>query len=73
MLPAANLVQNGSGHSQLRGQIGCIPNNSGVVQSVALQTLDLAILVRVQAPEPSPVDGLRNNSLTMHKQAQRLL
>ncbi len=25
---------------------------SGVVQLVALQTLDLAILVRVQAPEP---------------------
>ena len=28
-------------------------NHSGVVQLVALQTLDLAILVRVQAPEPS--------------------
>ncbi len=27
-------------------------SRSGVVQSVALQTLDLAILVRVQAPEP---------------------
>jgi hypothetical protein len=27
-------------------------NYSGVVQLVALQTLDLAILVRVQAPEP---------------------
>jgi hypothetical protein len=27
---------------------------SGVVQLAALQTLDLAILVRVQAPEPNP-------------------
>ena len=32
-------------------------NGSGVVQSAALQTLDLAILVRVQAPEPSPPTG----------------
>ena len=32
-------------------------SGSGVVQSVALQTLDLAILVRVQAPEPSPSNG----------------
>src|SRR5215469_11888234 len=35
-------------------------DKSGVVQLVALQTLDLAILVRVQAPEP-PSSSLFHN------------
>ena len=30
------------------------PDHSGVVQLAAHETLDLGILVRVQAPEPNP-------------------
>ena len=34
------------------------PNDWEVVQSVGLQTLDLAILVRVQASQPILINGL---------------